>query len=478
MFLFINLSQLPANQFIMNKLRPCMPPFGIAHIGAILRQAGFRCELHDDNLNPMTDAELRALLRARRGDLQAIGLTSVSTTLRQLARVAGIAKEETPGTPVIVGGPHARLLPDETIAIPGVDVVFTCEAELPIEQFARGEPLAGINGIFYRDGDRVVRNPPGDIVQDLDQVPFPDYDLFRIADYHTTRGIAKRHPASYVITSRGCPYNCTFCSSRALNPTTGKKVRFRSPANVLEEIELLVRKHGVKELFFSDDMFTGKESHLAGVCEGLIRKRLDLAWVCQTHVNNITTEKLRLMKQAGCHQICFGVESGDPGIQVEINKKLDLEKVRSVVRMTLATGIDARCSFMFGNQHETPATMQRTLDFARSLAPTFASFNIATPYPGTALRSWAVENGYLVDSSYEALDSTRYTLVTPDLPPGTVEAYCNKAFRSFYYTPRYVLRRLGRMRDLEEVARVGRSAYYAASTMPLMLRGLFGRQRG
>ncbi|MCY3018568.1 MAG: radical SAM protein [Planctomycetota bacterium] len=472
MFLFINLCQQPAADFIMNRFRPRMPPFGIAYLASILRQIGVKSVLHDDNLKELDDAGMRDLFRRYKGEVRAVGLTSVSTTLGQLARVSRIAKEELPDTPVIVGGPHARLLPDDIIAIPGVDVVFTSEADLTIQDFARGRPLAEIGSILYRDGQRTVQNPPGEFVMDLDKIPFPAYDLFDITQYHTTKGIAKRHPASYLITSRGCPHRCTFCSSKALNPTPSKTVRFRSAENVLGEIEYIVKDYGVRELFFSDDMFTGNTAHVTGVCEGLIRRKLDVVWVAQTHVNSVNPEKLALMRRAGCHQLCFGVESGDPEIQKVIHKNLDLDRVRAAVRMTQEAGIDARCSFMFGNQHETPETMQRTIDFAKRLKLNFASFNIATPYPGTELRTWALENGYLAQPSYERLDSTTYTMVTPSLPPGTVEYYCSKAFRSFYYSPGYVWRRIVRIRDLEELTRVAKSGFYAARGLPTIIRGL------
>jgi anaerobic magnesium-protoporphyrin IX monomethyl ester cyclase len=470
MYLFINLNQQPQTEFIMNRFRPKMPPFGIAYLTSVLKGIGIRSVLHDDNLLEYNDSQFRELFRKYRGEIQTIGLTSISTTLGQLDRVSGIAKKELPDVPVIVGGPHARLIPDDIIAYSAVDVVFTGEAELPMLDYAKGKPLSEIRGIIYRKDNQVVRNPPGEAVQNLDEIPFPSYDLFRISDYHTTKGIAKRHPASYMITSRGCPYNCTFCSSKALNPITGKKIRFRSPENVLEEIEFLVKDHGVRELFFSDDMFTGNTSHLMGICEGLLKRKLDLLWVCQTHVNHITKEKLAIMKRAGCHQVCFGIESGDPNIQKIIKKNLDLDKVRTIVQMTQDTGIDARCSFMFGNQYETPETMQRTIDFARSLKPDFASFNIATPFPGTELHAWAIENGYLVNSSYEALDSTTYVMVTPNLPLGSVEYYCNKAFRSFYYSPKYVWWRIKKIRDSEEFIRVAKSGFYAMRSLPTLGR--------
>lgn len=479
MFLFINLKQRNTEEFIMNRFRPAMPPFGVAYVSAILRKSGYDCKLHDDNLREYTDQQLRDLFRGHNGELRAVGLTSVSTTLPQMARVARICKEELPEVPIIVGGPHARLIPADVMKIPEVDVVFTGEAELSILEYAKADDLRNVSGIVYRQDGQLRENPVGPYLHELDEIPYPDYTLFDIAEYHTTKGIAKRHPNSYIITSRGCPFKCTFCSSKTLNPTEKKTVRFRSAENVLGEIEMLVKKYAVRELFFSDDMFTANTKHLVGICEGMVERKLDVIWVCQTHVKGINREKLKLMKRAGCHQICFGIESGDPEIQKLIQKNIDFGRAKEVVRMTQAAGIDARCSFMFGNQHETPQTLQRTIDLARKLKPDFASFNIATPYPGTKFREWAVEHGYLVNDEYAALDSTSYILETPDLPKGTVEEYCNKAFRSFYYTPSYVFRRLRHIRDMEDALRYVKSAYYATTTLPGLGRKLWqaGRRR-
>lgn len=477
MFLFVNLNQKPTHEFIMNSFRPKMPPFGVAYISAVLKQKGIDCVLHDDNLHEFTDAQFKELFLKYKGNLHAVGLTSVSTTLRQLSRLARISKEMLPDVPVIVGGPHARLLPEDIMEYPEVDIVFTSEAELAITDYAEGTALSEIEGIMYRDNGRIAENPMVNVIENLDEIPFPDYTLFNIADYHTTKGISKRHPNSYIINSRGCPYRCTFCSSKSLNPTPKKKIRYRSAANSIAEIEMLVNKYNVHELFFSDDMFTGNRDLVFGICEGIIHAGLDVIWVCQTHVNNIDQEKLKIMKRAGCHQICFGVESGDVNIQKEIRKNLDLQKVIETVRMTQQVGIDARASFMFGNQYETADTMQRTIDFAKKLSPDFASFNIATPYPGTYFREWAIDNNYLNDTRYEALDSTAYILRTPDLPAGTVERYCNKAFRSFYYSPRYILRRLRGIRDIEDLARFAKSFCYAVKSIPSVVRGLFFKKQ-
>jgi len=466
MFLFINPTQRNTREFVMNRFRPKMPPFGVLYLASTLKTIGVRSVLHDDNLHEYSDDQLKTLFRRYEGETQAVGLPSISTTLKQVKRIARISKEILPEVPIIIGGSHARLLPEDLIKYPEVDVVFTSEAERAIVDYAKGKPLSEIEGIVYRKNGKTSRNPVNSVIKNLDDIPFPDYSLVNIADYHTTKGVTKRHPSSYIITSRGCPYDCTYCSSRALNPENKNAVRFRSPENTLEEIEMLVKKYGVRELFFSDELFTGNRKHLLGICEGIIGMNLDIIWVCMTHVNNIDRQKLRAMKKAGCHQICFGVESGDPGIQREIGKNLDLRRVVEVVRMTQSEGIDARCSFMFGNHNETPETMQRTLDFARSLQPDFASFNIATPYPGTYLRAWAMENGYLENENYDALDSTTYTLATPLLPSGTVEKFCDRAFKSFYYDPAYVFRRLRRLRDKEDMIRYLKSAYYALRAIP------------
>lgn len=472
MFLFINLNQRPMNDFVMNEFRPKMPPFGIAYISAMLKTIGIQSVLHDDNLHEYDDEQFRDLIRNYDGEIQAVGLTSVSTTLNQLKRVAGISKEILPDVPIIVGGPHARLLPEEIMQHAEIDVVFTSEAELSIIDFAKGEKLLNIDGIMYRENGKIFNKRACSYIHNLDDIPFPDYELFNIADYHATKGITKRQPNAYIISSRGCPYKCTFCSSKTLNPTDKKVVRFRSPDNVLSEIEMLAKKYAVKELFFSDDMFTGNRKRLFDICEGIIKLNLDIIWVCMTHVNNIDREKLKVMKKAGCHQICYGVESGDPGIQKAINKNLNFQKVKEVVYLTQSEGIDARCSFMFGNQLETPETMQKTIDFAKEVGPDFASFNIATPFPGTYFRSWAIENAYLQNTNYEALDSTTYALVTPSLPHGTVEKYCNKAFRSFYYSPNYILRRLRHIRDSEDVIRYLKSAFYGIKALPNVLKAM------
>lgn len=445
----------------MNPLRPRMPPFGIAYIASMLKPLNIKCNLHDDNLLEYTDAQLKELFLGKKDEIEVVGLTSISVTFNQLKRVAKISKEALPNIPIIVGGPHARLLPEEIINVPEIDIVFTSEAEKSIVDFAKGIDKAQIPDIIYKENGIIKKSNRNDYFENLDEIPFPDYGLFNISDYHATKGLAKRHPTSYIITSRGCPYHCTFCSSRDLNPTHKKTVRYRSPENVLEEINLLVKKHGVREIFFSDDLFTANNAHLMNICEGMIRAKLDLIWVCMGHVNTVNPEKLKIMKKAGCHNICYGVESGDPVIQKTINKNLDFQKVKEVVKMTQKAGIAARCSYMFGNHTETPATMQRTIDLAIKLKSDYASFNIATPYPGTYLRQWAVENKYLVDDSYESLDSSVYTIVTPELPAGTVEQYCNKAFKKFYFRLGYILQRLMNIRTKDDILLYLKSIFYA-----------------
>ena len=170
-----------------------------------------------------------------------------------------------------------------------------------------------------------------------------------------------------------------------------------------------------------------------------------------SRVDAIDEDILRLMKAAGCHQICFGVESADEQILKNIKKKISLEQVEKAVALTKNVGIDVRTSFMLGNPGETEETLRKTIDFAIKLNPTIASFNITTPYPGTELRSWAKENGYLKTEDYSVLESSQCILELPTINSEKINLYAQIALKRFYYRPGYILSRIFRIRSLDEL---------------------------
>jgi radical SAM superfamily enzyme YgiQ (UPF0313 family) len=198
-------------------------------------------------------------------------------------------------------------------------------------------------------------------------------------------------------------------------------------------------------------MFTARRALVSAFCERIINEGIDLTWVCMSRVDAIDEDILRLMKAAGCHQICFGVESADEQILKNIKKKISLEQVEKAVALTKKVGIDVRTSFMLGNPGETEETLRKTIDFAIKLNPTIASFNITTPYPGTELRSWAKENGYLKTEDYSVLESSQCILELPTISSEEINLYAQIALKKFYYRPGYILSRIFRIRSLDEL---------------------------
>jgi radical SAM superfamily enzyme YgiQ (UPF0313 family) len=299
------------------------------------------------------------------------------------------------------------------------------------------------------------------MVEDLDSLPFPAYHLFPMEHYRPALGLYRRLPAVGMITSRGCPYECTFCATQG---QWGRRTRLRSAENIVEEIRMLQTDFGIREVFFYDDTFTVSKERVQNICEQLLKGGIDLSWTCMSRVNTIDMELLRLMKRAGCHHILYGIESGDNTILDNIKKRIDLEQAYSAVAMTQKAGIAARASFMFGNQGETEETMQRTLDYAIKLDPDFAFFNVATPYPGTAMYDWALENGYLKTHEWDLYDASHSVVELPTVTAEAVERFQKHAMRRFYLRPGYLSRRLIRIRSWEE-AKVAAKAFAAVVGM-------------
>jgi anaerobic magnesium-protoporphyrin IX monomethyl ester cyclase len=200
---------------------------------------------------------------------------------------------------------------------------------------------------------------------------------------------------------------------------------------------------------------------VARLCEYILKERIDISWVCMSRVDAIDKDILGIMKAAGCHQICFGVESGDEQILENIEKKISLEKVEKAVALTKKAGIDVRASFMLGNPGETENTLKKTIAFAIKLEPNIASFNITTPYPGTKLHSWAKENGYLKTDEYNLLESSKCVMDLPTINSEMVNLYMKIALKKFYYRPAYIFRRILKARNKDDIKVVFRSGIIA-----------------
>lgn len=312
-----------------------------------------------------------------------IGITMLTGTYKSAENVGRIAKELNKNIDVCVGGTHPTVLPEETIKNEYFDYVVRGEGEYTFLDLVNGVRIEDVRGLTYvNKRGEIVNNPDREFIGDLDSLPFASRDLYlndtRYMDY------------GYVMTGRGCPFECTFCASKKV---WKGHVRFRSPENVVEEVKHVHDKYDTKFFYFVDDTFTLNKKRTKKICELLVESDLDISWICDTRVDTIDEELLQLMKESGCVRVKIGVESGSERILKKVKKKITKKQIRDCVSLIKKVGIDLTIYLMIGFPTETKEEMRETLDFARELDPTYYSLSILAPYPGTEIYDDVIRSG-------------------------------------------------------------------------------------
>lgn len=429
---------------------------GLGYLAGALIRAGY------SDLDIFDGAVETESLDARlaREHFDIVGISSPTPLIDDAWRDATIAKQH--GAITIMGGPHPTLLPEESLK-PDVDFVVRNEGEETMVELLRTlarrpalvtkremkEGLDGIRGLSYRDeAGQVIHNPPRPLTQNLDTVPFPAYQLFKIERYTNLQPLTDGldpHARSYtILTSRGCPYQCTYCSK----PITGDTWRARSVENVIAEWKMLVNDFHATEIGVTDDIWNLNLNRAKDLCRALIAEGLNqVPWVTihGMKVNHTDAELFQLMRKAGCRRVGFGVESGDPEILKRVVKKSQtLDQVRAAFRNAKAAGLQTMGFFIYGMPTETEATMEKTTRFALELDPDLANFMIAAPYPGTELWETVEQGGklYMEDWHDLAIHSDHAHFEYGTLDPRLVERKWKEAYRRFYLRPSRVARRL------------------------------------
>jgi anaerobic magnesium-protoporphyrin IX monomethyl ester cyclase len=344
--------------------------------------------------------------------------------------VCRIAKAVNPAVITIMGGAHPSATPEPTLADPSVDYVVVGEGEdtLPalVEALESGQSPAQVEGLAFRDGERVVMTPRGHYIENLDVLPLPARHLLPMDKYLTINrphGTVARHsPNTSLVTSRGCPARCVFCS---IHTVWGRKFRARSPEQVLNELESLVCDYGVREVHFEDDNLTYDRARAQAIFSGMIERKLNLTWAAPNGVATYTLDEdlLALMKASGCYRLHLAVESGDPDVLHHIiHKPLRLDKVVQVTAAAKRLGLAVDTFFVVGFPGETLEQIRRTFAFARNLDVDSVSLFIATPYPGTELEAICRAKGYLPRNvPFDELRVRRGNVSTPEFTAKELE---------------------------------------------------------
>ncbi|MFH1982573.1 MAG: radical SAM protein [Pseudomonadota bacterium] len=360
------------------------------------------------------------------------------------------------GALILAGGPHVTYFHRQALDLcPAIDVVIRHEFDTKIAGVVSAWPdLDAIGGITYRDGDTIRDNGDGAVESDLDLVPYPDRET--VPWHWYLEAWYSRRPFMNMMTARGCPYHCAFC----LWPQSmyGHKQRLRSLDNVFGELHQLVDRYGLREVNIDDGTFTTRKSRVIEFCQRLRSEKLDLVWTCNGRVDNLDAEMLGEMRAAGCKMIRLGIESGSQAVLDKIKKGLTLEQIEIGVRLVKRHGIQALGGFMFGFPYDTRETIEETIAFARKLSPDQVQFSIAMCYPGTDLYEYATANGLLVARDFKEFDMTCGPVVkVVGVSRKELQPILARAYREFYFRPKYILQTLTHMNDMDEIRRVFRS---------------------
>ena len=410
-------------------------PLGLGYLAAVLEENQYEVNVIDCQTLRLTQQQFEAELSRQNADI--VGVTASTLTFWPAVDVAKTAKKLLPNALAIIGGSHVSALPEQTLAtVPEADIVVRGEGERTMLELAdyasKGsvKSLSSIAGITYRQNGQIAKTVDREFIQSLDELPHPAYHHFPLEKY----SMAGKNYLP-IITSRGCPFQCTFCLASKI---CGTKFRTRSPAKVLDELEWLRDTHHADVVAFYDDSFTFDKQRAEAICDEMKARRFDLPWDCRTRVDLINKEILIKLRDANCQLIHFGVESGSQKMLDAMKKRTTVEKNAWAIKLAKEVGISVAISVVVGYPGETETELQQTFDFIKRTKPDFVYVCQAIPYPGTELLEILHNMGWEVSSDWNQFDEQSPVFKNPLLPPQKIDQMRGKFYDDFL-SPSYFI---------------------------------------
>lgn len=424
-----------------------MPPLSLAYVAAVAEKAGHEVVLIDAVAEGLSFEEIIERIRSFSPHL--LGFTITTYGLHQNLDWIKKIKERTK-LPIVVGGWHLSLYPQETMAHPEIDYAVTGEADSTLPHFLKAleddGDLRGVNGLAFRQGEEVIVNSPADTLPDIDTTPFPARHLLKNNRYYNV--LVKRRNFTVMLSARGCPFRCIFCDLKT------KKFRMRSPENFVDEIESCYKDFGIRSIDIYDSSFTVNKKRVHAICDEIRRRKLDIDWTVRTRADCVDKELLQAMSKAGCTTLMYGIESGDPQVLKTLRKDTSLQYVRDVVGWTKHFGMKSLGFFIVGSPGDTLETIDRTIDFACALDLDYVQFTKMTPFPNTEIYDMYMKEygedywrNFTLDQSCEK----ELPLVGTSITEKEAFGYIKKAYLRFYFRPSYIWKALIRMGSFMEL---------------------------
>ncbi len=419
-------------------------PLGLLYIAAALRQQGHLVILRDGALEPARQiVEAAEVYRP-----EVIGVSSMKHDWPSAMGLIRRVRRALPRAHLVLGGPQATCWREETLQeCPELDFAVAGEGEQTMVALCRviergGHGVEDVAGLIRRDGQRVVANAKRPPARDLDSLPLPDYSLVDLSRYRPSVGFYNRLPSMNMITTRGCARRCAFCTSQGT-------VQQRSVEHVVDELELMVRSHGVRHVTFYDEGLTASSRRVEALCRMIRERGLDITWCANARVDEVDAPLLRQMKAAGCWKLLFGLESGVQKNLDAIGKGTTVQQAWRAVRLTREAGIETFGTFIFGIPGETYEEGLQTIELACRLGLDYAAFLNLVPYKGSRIYDDLQRFGRLTGNW-----STNLISFVPHSMTLSQMARLNElAAARFYRRPSYLWRRLKATRSLEDVRR-------------------------
>lgn len=416
------------------------PPLGLAYIAAVAEKLGHDVKVIESEAFGYSYEDIRQIFLDF--DPEIVGMQTFLNTIDRCYKVAGMVKEAKPDVKVVLGGVQVTICPENSIKNKWIDFIVFGEGEIVFENLLvaleKGSNFHAVDGLIWKKNGQAITNKPQGLIPDLDTILLPALHLFPMNRYHSSSQLRGKRTMN-IMSSRGCPYRCAYCTSHM---TFGKTFRYHSAARVIQEIKRLVNEYGADGIQFYDETFTLHKKRIIELCDAFMTsKTVQVPWACFTRVNCVDEDLLNKMKEAGCYQIFYGVESGVQRLLDLIQKDITLEKTKKAFSLTRKTGIESLASLMVGFPTETIEEARKTIDFTIEIDPDYAQWQKVTPFPGTKLYDIALKHGKLLTRDWTKFTAWNETVyLTDGWTKEDLLMMEKEAFRRFYLRPKYLIR--------------------------------------